>query len=51
MSCTVEEKESKSADPEHLCQGVSPGDELCDYPATVALYHVQEVALLRPRQK
>jgi hypothetical protein len=35
VSCTVEEKESKSADPEHLCQGVSPGDELCDYRATV----------------
>jgi hypothetical protein len=31
----VEEKESDTADVERLCQGVSPGDEPCDYPATV----------------
>jgi hypothetical protein len=35
MRCAVEEKESEIAYPERLCQGVSPGDEPCDYPATV----------------
>jgi hypothetical protein len=28
-------KETESADLERLCQGVSPNDEPCDYPATV----------------
>ncbi len=27
--------ESQGPDLERLCQGVSPGDEPCDYPATV----------------
>ena len=31
----MEEKESESADLERLCQGVSPGDTACTYPATV----------------
>ena len=31
----MEEKETESADLERLCQGVSPNDEPCDYPATV----------------
>jgi hypothetical protein len=29
------DKESETADVEHLCQGVSPGDEPCDHPASV----------------
>jgi hypothetical protein len=29
------EKEDESADPERLCQGVSPGYAACTYPATV----------------
>jgi len=31
----MEEKEDESADPERLCQGVSPGFTACTYPATV----------------
>jgi hypothetical protein len=31
----MEEKETESADLERLCQGVSPNDEPCNYPATV----------------
>jgi hypothetical protein len=31
----MEEKESESADLERLCQGISPGDTACTYPATV----------------
>jgi hypothetical protein len=31
----MEEKETERADLERLCQGVSPNDEPCDYPATV----------------
>ena len=31
----MEQKELETADLERLCQGVSPGDEPCDYPATV----------------
>ena len=31
----MDEKEAKSADPERLCQGLSPDDEPCNYPATV----------------
>jgi hypothetical protein len=31
----MEEKETECADLERLCQGVSPNDEPCDYPATV----------------
>jgi len=31
----MEEKEAESADPERLCQGVSPDDEPCNYSATV----------------
>ncbi len=34
-SVPMEEKETESADLERLCQGVSPNDEPCDYPATV----------------
>jgi hypothetical protein len=35
--CVVwtEEREQESADLERLCQGVSPGDGACTYPATV----------------
>ncbi len=29
------EEESVTAYPERLCQGISPGDEPCDCPATV----------------
>lgn len=29
------EKEAEGVDLERLCQGVSPNDEPCDYPATV----------------
>jgi len=31
----MEEKETESTDLERLCQGASPKDERCDYPATV----------------
>ena len=31
----MEEQEAESADLERLCQGASPNDEPCDYPATV----------------
>jgi hypothetical protein len=31
----MEEKETETADLERSCQGVSPSDEPCDYPATV----------------
>jgi hypothetical protein len=31
----MEEKENESADLERLCQGVSPGDAPCSYPATM----------------
>jgi hypothetical protein len=30
----VEENEIESEDLERLCQGVSPGDAACNYPAT-----------------
>jgi hypothetical protein len=35
MSCGVQEKKLETAFPERLSQGVSPGDEPCDYRATV----------------
>lgn len=31
----IVEKEGESEDLERLCQGVSPGDAACNYPATV----------------
>jgi hypothetical protein len=31
----MEERESENVALKRLCQGVSPGDELCDNPATV----------------
>ena len=31
----MKEEEDKTEDIERLCQGVSPGDEVCMFPATV----------------
>ena len=37
--------EGESEDLERTCQGVSPGDAVCNYPATVPLPDVQRVVL------
>ena len=41
------EKESESDDLERLCQGVTPGDAACNYPATVHGFHISSMRLTR----